>query len=121
MSEAVEKSLVTVCENISNRLAIHFLKIGADENHVRILIQSVPMMFERQITQTLKSITVKELFRLHPEVNHQFWSGQFWSDGYYINIAGKYGNEEVIQKYIHEQGGNINTYKKFHSNQSCLF
>ena len=31
------------------------------------------------------------------------------------------GNEEVIQKYIREQGGNIKGYKNFHKNQLSLF
>ena len=121
MSEAVEKSLVEVCVNIQNRFEIHFIEIGADNNHVHFLIQSVPMMSAKQITQTVKSITAKELFRLHPEVKHQLWGGQFWSDGYYINTVGQYGNEEVIQKYIHEQGGDIKGYKNFHKNQLSLF
>ena len=38
----VEISLVEVCKNISERYEIHFIEIGADENHVHFLIQSVP-------------------------------------------------------------------------------
>ena len=42
LSESVEISLVQVCANISERYEIHFIEIGADENHVHFLIQSVP-------------------------------------------------------------------------------
>lgn len=41
LSEEVELSLVEVCENISDHYEIHFVEIGADENHVHFLIQSV--------------------------------------------------------------------------------
>ena len=121
MSEDVEKSLVEVCKNIESRFEIHFLEIGADENHVHFLMQSVPMMSPKSIVQVVKSITARELFRLHPEVKEQLWGGQFWTDGYYINTVGQYANEEIIQKYIHEQGDDKQAYKKFHSNQLRLF
>lgn len=42
LSEDVEISLVEVCSKISERYEIHFVEIGADENHVHFLIQSVP-------------------------------------------------------------------------------
>ena len=121
LSEEVEKSLVDVCINIESRFEIHFLEVGADENHVHFLMQSVPMMSPKTIVQVVKSITARELFRLHPEVKQQLWGGEFWTDGYYINTVGQYANEDIIQKYIHEQGEDKKCYKKFHSNQLRLF
>ena len=87
LSEAVERSLVKVCKNIESRYEINFLEIGADLNHVHFMIQSVPILSAKTIVQTVKSITAKELFRLHPEVKQQLWGGQFWSSGYYINTV----------------------------------
>jgi putative transposase len=121
LTESVEVSLVEVCKNIESRYEINFIEIGADLNHVHYLLQSVPMLSVKTIVQTIKSITAKELFRLHPEVKQQLWGGHFWSSGYYVNTVGQYANEEVIQKYIHEQGGDKKTYKKFHTSQLNLF
>lgn len=121
LAEDVELSLVDVCRKIAERYEIHFLEIGADANHVHFLLQTVPMMSPKSLVQAIKSITAKELFRLHPEVKRQLWGGQFWTDGYYINTVGQYANEEIIMKYIHEQGDDKKKYKKFHSNQLRLF
>ena len=121
LSEAVEQSLVDVCKNIESRYEVAFIEIGADENHVHFLIQSVPMMSVKEIVQTVKSITAKELFRLHPEVKTELWGGHFWTSGYYVNTVGQYANEEIIQKYITEQGEEKTKYKKFHRNQLRLF
>ncbi len=44
LSEQVEKSLTEVCNKIEQRYEIHFVEIGADENHVHFLIQSVPQL-----------------------------------------------------------------------------
>lgn len=121
LTDEVEKSLVEVCSNIESRFEIYFIEIGADANHVHFLIQSVPMLSVKSIAQTVKSITAKELFRLHPEVKVQLWGGQFWTSGYYVNTVGQYANEETIQKYINEQGQEKTAYKKFHRTQLRLF
>ncbi len=68
LSEEVSKTLKEVCIKISSRYEVYFVEIGCDENHVHFLIQSVPMMSPKKIVNTVKSLTVKEIFRLHPEV-----------------------------------------------------
>ena len=120
LSDTVEASLIEVCKNISNRYEIHFVEIGADENHVHFLIQSVPMLSVKTIVQTVKSITAKELFRLHPEVKEKLWGGIFWTSGYYINTVGQYANEDVILKYIQNQGEAKSNYKVLHKNQPSI-
>ena len=120
LSAEVERSLIEVCKNIESRFEIHFVEIGADENHVHFLIQSVPMLSAKSIVQTVKSITAKELFRLHPEVKERLWGGNFWTSGYYVNTVGQYANEDVILKYIQNQGEQKSAYKMFHKNQLSL-
>jgi len=120
LSEPVENSLVEVCKNIADRHEIHFIEIGADDNHVHFLIQSVPKLSVEIIVRTIKSITGKELFRLHPEIKQQLWGGHFWTSGYYVNTVGHYANVDVIQKYIQEQGDEKIVYKKFHQSQLSL-
>ena len=121
LSESVEKTLIEVCKNIEQRYEIHFVEIGADENHVHFLIQSVPMLSVKRIVQTVKSITSKELFPLHPEVKSKLWGGHFWTEGYYVNNVGQYANEDVIQMYIQNQGEEKSTYKNLHKTQLSLF
>ena len=120
LSDSVESSLVQVCKNIERRYEIHFVEIGADENHVHFLIQSIPMLSVKSIVQAVKSITAKELFRLHPEVKQKLWGGNFWTAGYYVNTVGQYANETVILKYIQNQGETKNSYKMFHKNQLSI-
>ena len=113
--------MVEVCQQISERYEIHFVEIGCDENHVHFLIQSVPKISVETIVRTIKSITAKEVFRLHPEVKNHLWGGNFWTSGYYINTVGHYANADVIQRYIQEQGDEKNVYKKFNKKQLRLF
>ena len=115
----ISDTLKNVCEGIEERFDIHFVEIGLDGDHVHFLIQSVPMYSPKQIISTVKSITAKEIFRKHPEVKKMLWGGKFWTNGYYVNIVGQYANEEVIKKYLQNQG--VTKYQIIHSSQLSLF
>jgi REP element-mobilizing transposase RayT len=67
-TKEVEETLIDICKEIEKRFEIQFDEIGADNDHVHFLIQSVPMLSPKQVIQTVKSITAKELFKKHPEV-----------------------------------------------------
>src|SRR5208283_3263321 len=64
----VEDTLKMVCMEIEKRYAIHYVERRSDEDHGQFLIQSVPMMLPKDIVQTTKSITAREIFEHNPEV-----------------------------------------------------
>lgn len=111
-SEEVDQTLKEICLEISKRYEIHFLEIGADQDHVHFLVQSVPMYSPKKIVQIIKSISAREIFRRVPSVKEILWGGEFWTDGYFINTVGQYANEEVIGNYLRNQGRE--EYKKLH-------
>ena len=120
LSEEISVTFREICLEISQRYEIHFSKIGCDDDHVHFLIQSVPIMSAKKIANTIKILTAREIFRLHPEVKRFLWGGKFWTSDYYINTVGQYANEEVIKKYVQGQGNNQN-YEKIHTSQLKLF
>ena len=117
-TEEVEHTLKEVSMGIGERHEMHFVEIGADEDHVHFLIQSVPTYSPQRIVQIVKSITAKEIFRLHPEVKKKLWGGKFWTSGYYANTLGQYGNEKAIKEYVRKQG---RIYRQIHRGQLTLF
>ena len=119
LTNPVSNTFKEVCQKIEERYEIFFLEIGLDDNHVHFLIQGVPNDSPKKIIGAVKSITAKEIFRLHPEVKQQLWGGKFWTSGYYVNTVGQYANEEVIKRYLQNQG--VSNYEKIHSNQLRLF
>ena len=104
LSKAVDETLKNICLEIEKRYEVYFLEIGTDNNHVHFLLQSVPTKSPTQIIKMLKSVTAREVFRLHPEVKKQLWGGEFWTDGYYIATVSGKGSKKVIEKYIENQG-----------------
>ncbi len=61
-TERVELTLKNTCVGISDRYEINFVEIGADEDHVHFLVQSVPTNSPKKVIQTIKSITAKRIF-----------------------------------------------------------
>ena len=117
-AEPVEKTLKEKCKGIYKRYEISFVEIGADKDHVRFLIQSVPTYSPKKIVQTIKSITANQIFKHHPEVKQVLWGGKFWTSEYYVNTVGQYGNADTIQKYVQNQG---KKYKRIYRGQQHLF
>lgn len=114
----VGNTLREICIGISERYEIYFVEIGTDEEHVHFLVQSVLTMSVGNIVRVIKSITAKKIFERHPEVKEKLWGGNFWTSGYYTNIVGQYGNEEVIKKYVQNQCKN---YKQIYYKHLTLF
>jgi REP element-mobilizing transposase RayT len=101
----VETVLKSVCLEIEDRYQIKFLEIGTDKDHVHFLVQSVPTYSITKLVTMIKSITAREIFRRCPQVKKQLWGGEFWTDGYFASTVGKHGDENVIGKYVKNQGG----------------
>ncbi|WP_281991547.1 IS200/IS605 family transposase [Aquimarina aggregata] len=120
-SKEVDETLLKVCLEIEKRYELHFLEIGTDKDHIHFLMQSVSIKSPTGIVKMLKSITARELFRLHPEIKKQLWGGSLWSSGYFVNTVSKFGDERTISKYVRDQGIEKD-YKMLHkSNQLKLF
>ena len=73
-----------------------------------------------EITIKLKSIIARLIFERHPEIKAMLWGGNFWTSGYYANTVGQYTNEEVIRKYVENQG-KVGEYEKIYEGQLTLF
>ena len=112
--EGIEDFLRTICLEIEERYEIRFLEIGTDKDHVHFLVQSVPMYSATKVVTIVKSLTAREVFRRCPQVKKKLWGGEFWTDGYFASTVGKHGNENMISKYVKNQGQD---YKKIHENK----
>jgi len=113
----VDSVLKEVCLEISARYEMKFLEIGTDKDHVHFLVQSVPTYSVTKLVTILKSLTAREIFRRCPQVKKQLWGGEFWSDGYFASTVGKHGDEEMIGRYVKNQG---KAYNKLHSDHQLV-
>jgi REP element-mobilizing transposase RayT len=104
IDENVDVVLKEVCLDIEKRDEVKFLEIGTDKDHVHFLVQSVPTYRVTKRVTMIKSLTAREVFKRCPQVKSKLWGGEFWSDGYFASTVGKHGNEDMIGKYVKNQG-----------------
>ena len=93
-----------ICKGLEERYSMRFETIGFDEDHVHLMLQSVPKYSASQIFRLVKSITAIKLFEKHPDLKKELWGGEFWSDGGFVGTVGEGINAEIIRKYIKNQG-----------------
>lgn len=104
IDEGVVRVVRETCEGIQERYEIRFLEVGTKKDHVHLLIQSVPTYSPKKIIQIVKSIIAREVFAKCPQVKKKLWGGEFWTDGYYVETVSEHGNEQIISRYVKEQG-----------------
>ena len=118
MGGRIDGVIRETCLEIEPRYEVRFIEIGTDEDHVHFLIQSVPVYAPSRITQMVKSITAREVFKRIPEVKKELWGGEFWSKGYFMSTVGQHGNEASISEYVRRQG---KEYRMIHKGDLELF
>lgn len=104
IDEDVDRVVRETCEGIQERYEIRFLEVGTKKDHVHLLIQSVPTYSPKKIIQIVKSIIAREVFAKCPQMKKKLWGGEFWTDGYYVETVSEHGNEQIISRYVKEQG-----------------
>ena len=120
-TEEVEETLRLICLEIEKCYEVRFVEIGKEEDHVHMLVQSVPTLSVAKIVTIIKSITAREIFKAHPKLKREIlWGGALWTAGYYANTVGMYASKETIRRYIQNQGKAEGAYKKIYENQPEL-
>jgi len=120
-TKEVEETLKDVCIGIAERYEVNFIEIGADDDHVHFLIQSIPTYSPTKLASLIKGITAREIFLRHPTIKKNIlWGGHFWTAGYYINTVGKFANENMMRNYIKNQGMPKTNYKPIYLNKNQL-
>jgi len=115
----VDSVLRDVCLDIESRYQIKFIEIGTDQDHVHFLVQSIPTYSVTKIVTLVKSITARQIFKRCPQVKKHLWGGELWTDGYFVSTVGRHGDENLIGKYVKDQGKSYT--KLYESRQLVLF
>ncbi|QQR54355.1 IS200/IS605 family transposase [Candidatus Peregrinibacteria bacterium] len=78
-------------------------EVNTDLDHVHILISIPPQIAVGEVVRIIKANTARELNIKFPFLRKVYWGTRsIWSAGYFASTVGI--NEEVIRKYIQQQG-----------------
>ena len=73
------------------------------EDHVHVFLEAPPRYSPAHVVQIMKSISGREVFKRFPELRDKFWSGELWSDGYFVRSVGDRVTADLIRRYIEYQ------------------
>ena len=104
LTDEIPLAIVAIAQEIALRYDIEFEQIGCDETHIHLLVSFPPKHSGSEMVGMFKSITAKQLFLKFPALKKELWSGEFWSDGFYMATVGERGNWHAVEKYVAEQG-----------------
>jgi len=79
--------------------------LEVDQDHVHLLINSIPKLSPLALVNRLKSLSTHRIWINNSKfLRKHFWKEHtFWSDGYFMSSIGN-ASEETIRKYIESQG-----------------
>jgi hypothetical protein len=52
----------------------------------------------------IETAYIRVEFKKCTEVKKKLWGGRLWSDGYFVNTAGRHSAEKQIEQYVKNQG-----------------
>jgi putative transposase len=73
------------------------------EDHVHVFMEVPPKYSPAEVVQILKSVSAREVFKKFRRLRRDFWSGELWSDGYFVRSVGDKVTADVIRRYIEYQ------------------
>ena len=73
------------------------------EDHVHVFLEVPPKYSPAEVVQILKSVSAREVFKKFRRLRRELWSGELWSDGYFVRSVGDKVTADVIRRYIEYQ------------------
>ena len=79
------------------------VEINGEADHLHLLISIPPKMSVSQAVNVIKTNTAREIRKKFDFLDKVYWGNAgIWSTGYFISTVGI--NEQIIQRYIEQQG-----------------
>jgi putative transposase len=116
----IDKSVKDLFFNICERYGFELESFATDGNHVHLFVGAFPRYSPARVAEILKSISAKGIFKKHLDVQKELWGGEFWGDGYYVGTVGHEVTEDIVKRYIKDQGHKTK-HKPFDAVQLTLF
>ena len=118
--EPYRATMKAIIQKIGYDYDIDIVELEIPEDHIHMVVRSVPKQSPSNVMQVIKSITAREFFRVYPEIKKKyFWGGKLWTQSYFVETIGN-ANEETIRKYVQDQLTELDQ-KEILSDQLNLF
>ena len=98
----VEKDLKKSMIEIAGNYGVTIVEMETDQDHIHLLVECTPQHYIPDILKTLKGVSARRLFQLHPEIKQKLWGGHLWNPSYFVATVSEH-TENQIRTYIQNQ------------------
>jgi len=98
----VEDDIKKLLHAIALEHDVIICEMETDEDHIHLLVECKPQHYLPDIMKSLKGVSARLLFKLHPELKSRLWGGHLWNPGYFVATVSE-NTEEQIRNYIQNQ------------------
>ena len=98
----VEKDLKKAMIEIAGNYGVTIVEMETDQDHIHLLVECTPQHYIPDILKTLKGVSARRLFQLHPEIKQKLWGGHLWNPSYFVATISEH-TETQIRTYIQNQ------------------
>lgn len=98
----IEKDLKRLLQEITKDHDVNIVEMNTDQDHIHLLVECTPQHYIPTILKSLKGVSARKLFQIHPELKDRLWSGHLWNPSYFIATVSE-NTEEQIRTYIQKQ------------------
>ena len=87
--EPYRATMKAIIQKIGYDYDIDIVELEIPEDHIHMVVRSVPTQSPSNVMQVIKSITAREFFRVYPEIKKKyFWGGKLWTQSYFVETIG---------------------------------
>jgi len=98
----VEKDLKKAMIEIAGNYGVTIVEVETGQDYIHLLVECTPQHYIPDILKTLKGVSARRLFQLHPEIKQKLWGGHLWNPSYFVATASE-DTETQIRTYIQSQ------------------
>lgn len=98
----VEDDIKKLLHAIALEHDVIICEMETDEDHIHLLVECKPQHYLPDIMKSLKGVSARLLFKLHPELKSRLWGGHLWNPSYFVATVSE-NTEEQIRNYIQNQ------------------
>jgi putative transposase len=100
----VGRHVAKVVKEVAERYDFSVVRLAVMPDDVHLFVSAPPEIAPAEILRVVKSITAREVFKRFPGVKRMLWGGNLWERGYFVMSSGTGTTNEMIQRYIKQQG-----------------
>ena len=97
-----------VIYEVAERYDFSVIELAVMPDYVHMFVSAIPDVSPAHLIQVVKNITARKTFERFPGIKRILWGGALWECGSFVMCSGTGTTDEMIRKYIKDQGSHAN-------------